>query len=68
MLPAGVELRAVGLADLDVALVELLLLVHVAEGVGFVFTTLLRVVGVTVLGDSFLLLAFLGRLVGRRRV
>ena len=68
MLPAGVELRAVGLADFDVALVELLLLVHVAEGVGFVFTTLLRVVGVTVLGDSFLLLAFLGRLVGRRRV
>ena len=68
MLPAGVELGAVGLADLDVALVELLLLVHVAEGVGSVFTTLLRVVGVTVLGDSFLLLAFLGRLVGRRRV
>ena len=68
MLPAGVELRAVGLADLDVALVELLLLVHVAERVGLVLTTLLRVVGVTVLGDSFLLLAFLGRLVGRRRV
>ena len=68
MLPAGVELRAVGLADFDVALVELLLLVHVAERVGLVLTTLLRVVGVTVLGDSFLLLAFLGRLVGRRRV
>ena len=64
MLPAGVELGAVGLADLDVALVELLLLVDPAEGVGLVLTAFFGVVGVAVLRHG-LLLTFFGRLVLR---